>query len=160
MIKYESRLYLPKHRFQLLRHSLSRYRSKWFNDNYLYSFSHEYIEWKHSRSNYIENETLVSTVDFRVQSAVSWERPIELIMSYVPGVISLLCRRVFFFTLATTRRNKISSAYQIDLLSSEMVAQQFSWSIRIYEVQTASSNSILNLYIIAWYAAVASLNED
>ena len=35
--------------------------------------------------NYFENEDLVSTADFRIQSTVSWERSISMyvIMSYV-----------------------------------------------------------------------------
>ena len=35
--------------------------------------------------NYIENEVLVSTVDFRVQSSLSWERSITLKLHWKRG---------------------------------------------------------------------------
>ena len=40
--------------------------------------------------NYIENEDLVSTVDFRVQSAVSWERSIEMTTDCVCTIFYLI----------------------------------------------------------------------
>ena len=62
LIKRESCMYLPKPRFQLWSDMLSGDGNKWLNDNSFIFFSHEYIE------------SLVSKVDFRVQSVVAWER--------------------------------------------------------------------------------------
>ena len=69
----ESRLYLPKPRFQLWEDVLSGDRNKWLNDNSSIPFL--------VNQNYFENEDLVSTVDVRVQSTVSWERSIKFMLT-------------------------------------------------------------------------------
>lgn len=72
VIKRESRLYTSAKALLLRRHALRRLNDhKWLNDNSFISFLHEYIEYKHSNRKYIENEAMVSAVDFRVLSAES-----------------------------------------------------------------------------------------
>ena len=99
------------------KHALRRYyRNKWLNGNYFISFSHEYISNQSIvNQNYIKSNTLVSTVNFHVQSAVSWKRSIDLIHKYtylhasfsaldISDILLISQKYVFFKSLTSSAK--------------------------------------------------------
>ena len=80
---------------------LSGDTNKWINDNYFISFFLEYIESKHSQSKLLWKRGFVwvSTVEFRVQSMVSWERSIANSKRDTVGNQSLFVKQLSKFLI-------------------------------------------------------------
>ena len=97
--------------------------------------------------NYIENEVLVSTVDFRVQSRVSWERSVQRTLGRGPkgvhliGIWLQITRNVVYIIILSTQNNSeylyitidIPSCLAVHMLARALLFVSFSSTLSCFD---------------------------